>query len=127
MGNTVLRLQYRRILAFVTGRCIRFISGLDNQEQKKIKIIKNTKKHKTMKYAHNSMITVSAVLTGIAIGSVIGILFAPAKGRDTRKKLCRKMDEADDLTESLKEKFNKMVEEVKNEMEIAKEKAQKSF
>ena len=80
-----------------------------------------------MKYAHNSMITVSAVLTGIAIGSVIGILFAPAKGRDTRKKLCRKMDEADDLTESLKEKFNKMVEEVKNEMEIAKEKAQKSF
>ena len=46
------------------------------------------------------------VLAGAAIGSLIGILFAPDKGMDTRKKIIHKGEEyVDDLKEKLSEIF----------------------
>lgn len=42
-----------------------------------------------------------AALAGAAVGTVLGILFAPAKGSETRRQM---MDAADDLAETLKDK-----------------------
>jgi gas vesicle protein len=42
---------------------------------------------------------IAAAVAGIAAGSVLGVLFAPNKGKDTRKKI---KDKANDLAESVK-------------------------
>jgi gas vesicle protein len=44
-----------------------------------------------------------SALAGIATGTLIGILFAPDKGRDTRKKIVNKGEE---YADNLKEKVN---------------------
>lgn len=51
-----------------------------------------------------------AVLAGAAVGAAIGLLFAPEKGSDTRKKI---MDAADDLASNLKEKGTDIVNDLK--------------
>jgi gas vesicle protein len=50
---------------------------------------------------------VLGVLAGVAIGSVLGILFAPDKGSATRKKIVEKGGEYSDAVGN---KFNQMVE-----------------
>lgn len=63
---------------------------------------------------------IGALLLGAAIGGALGILFAPDKGSETRKKLAAK---GGDLTDGVKEKFNDFLEEVRKEMEAVKAKA----
>lgn len=56
------------------------------------------------------------VLAGVAAGAVLGILFAPAKGSKTRKKIAKKgMDYAEELTE----KLNGFMEEMTEKFESA--------
>jgi gas vesicle protein len=45
------------------------------------------------------------VLGGLAAGAVVGILFAPAKGADTRKKIQQK---GTDYADNLKDKFENL-------------------
>ena len=59
------------------------------------------------------------ILGGLAIGTVLGILFAPAKGCETRKNIA---DKSSDLAESLKDSSGKLsnvisqtINELKNE------------
>jgi gas vesicle protein len=73
-----------------------------------------------MENSNNSGKLIGALLVGAAIGGVLGILFAPDKGSETRKKIA---GQTDDLTESLKDKFNVLLEEAKKEFACAKEKA----
>ena len=58
-------------------------------------------------------------LAGVAAGLAIGLLFAPEKGEETRRKIGEKYN---DLADSWKEKFNDMVRGVKDEYNAAKEK-----
>ena len=60
---------------------------------------------------------VSALLFGAAVGSLIGILFAPDKGSETRKKISSK---GNDLTDAVKEKFDAIVDKFKKEVEDVK-------
>jgi gas vesicle protein len=49
-------------------------------------------------------------LAGAAIGAIAGILFAPDKGTETRRKISRKSSE---LGDSLKHSFNDFIDSVK--------------
>lgn len=49
-----------------------------------------------------------ALGAGLAIGGVLGILFAPEKGSETRKKIS---DQGKKLADKVKHKFNKGKEE----------------
>ena len=73
-----------------------------------------------MENSNDSGKVIGALLIGAAIGGVLGILFAPDKGSKTRRKI---FNTGEDLTDSLKEKFNTLLEEAKKEFEAAKAKA----
>jgi len=57
------------------------------------------------------------VLVGTAAGAVLGALFAPAKGSDVRKRICKK---GECETDSLKEKFNAFVDAISEKFDKAK-------
>lgn len=73
-----------------------------------------------MEQTNNSGKVIGSLLLGVVIGGVLGILFAPDKGSETRKKISGKTD---DFTKGLKEKFNVFLDETKKEVEAEKEKA----
>jgi gas vesicle protein len=62
---------------------------------------------------------ISALVLGAVIGAGLGILFAPDKGSETRKKILSKSGGLGDI---LKEKFNEFLVEGKTDAEIAEKK-----
>jgi len=58
------------------------------------------------------------VLGGVAAGALLGILFAPAKGSETRKKIASK---GGDFADSIKEKFDEVIQTISEKFEKVKE------
>lgn len=63
---------------------------------------------------------VLGVLAGVAVGAIAGILFAPEKGSETRKKMIGK---GEDYFDELKDKFNSYIDTVTEKLETAQDDA----
>ena len=61
---------------------------------------------------------ITGVLTGIAAGAVLGILLAPDKGSETRKKIAKK---GNDLSGSVKDGFNRLGENINTKYQNIKD------
>jgi len=59
---------------------------------------------------NNNAMVAGALLAGVAIGGILGILFAPAKGSETRKKFTRKSNE---IKDDIKARYDELVAETK--------------
>ncbi len=71
--------------------------------------------------SNDSSKLIGAIIIGVAIGGALGILFAPDKGSETRKKISTK---GNDLTNAIKDKFGEFVDKFKRELETAQDDAQ---
>ena len=60
------------------------------------------------------------VMAGAAAGAILGILFAPEKGPETRRRISTK---SSDVAESLKSKFNDLVDNIASKFDSAKAEA----
>ena len=58
------------------------------------------------------------VLAGVAVGAVLGVLFAPDKGWNTRKRILKK---GEDLTEDLRDKFEEFIDSLSVKADEVKE------
>lgn len=67
------------------------------------------------------------LLIGFSAGLLVGILFAPAKGSETRETISRRgrelKDKFNDLVDSMSEKFSSMEDEAAEWVEKGKQKA----
>ncbi len=63
---------------------------------------------------------VLGALAGLAAGALLGILFAPEKGKVTRKKI---VDKSEDYLGEVKVKFNVLIDELNRKMDLTKAKA----
>lgn len=62
------------------------------------------------------------VLAGVAAGALMGILFAPDKGAETRRKIVEK---GEDYVDGLQKKFNDLLDDLTEKMDATKAKAEK--
>lgn len=61
----------------------------------------------------------AALAAGMAVGAVLGVLFAPGKGSETRKKM---KEEGRKMADDMKDKFSKGMEKLNEVKEGLKEK-----
>lgn len=64
---------------------------------------------------------VLGTLAGLAIGGILGILFAPEKGSVTRQQI---MDKGNDYADELKSKYNEFADTISEKLHSAKDFAQ---
>lgn len=58
------------------------------------------------------------LVAGVTAGALLGILYAPAKGKDTRKKISKK---GEDVIDAIKEKFDEVLEGISEKYQEVKE------
>lgn len=72
-----------------------------------------------MEDSNNTGKIIGALLVGVAVGGLLGVLFAPDKGSVTRRKLLSKGEDLKDaVSEKLSGMMNRTQEEVENQEAI---------
>ena len=72
------------------------------------------------------MSTIKTLLIGIGVGTVLGILYAPAKGEETRRKLARRGNDLRDRFNDLKDSINEKLDDFRDNVnEMAYEELEK--
>jgi len=66
----------------------------------------------------NSGKVLLGVLAGVAAGALLGVLFAPGKGSNTRKKIYKK---GEDYADGLKEQFDEFYKSISQKIKEAKD------
>ncbi|WP_293875656.1 YtxH domain-containing protein [Flavobacterium sp.] len=70
----------------------------------------------------NASKVVLGVLGGIAVGAIAGVLFAPDKGTETRKRIMKKgSDYSNDLKNKFEDLYGNITNKYENVMDDAKE------
>lgn len=72
----------------------------------------------------NTATVLAGILAGAAAGLVLGVLFAPEEGKETRRKLKAK---ANDLKDQALDEYEKVSEKVKSEYGSLSEKAKENI
>jgi gas vesicle protein len=67
---------------------------------------------------------VAGLLAGLAVGTVLGILFAPEKGSDTRKKIAKK---GKNSLDDLKNKYNDAIDHLTSKLDYVKNQGMKIY
>ena len=67
---------------------------------------------------------VVGILAGVAVGALVGVLFAPDKGSETRRRIVEK---GDDSMEDMKDKLEDLLNSFAEKCECAKEDMQKIY
>lgn len=68
--------------------------------------------------------TAAGVLLGVGVGALLGVLFAPAKGTKTRKRM---MDKGQNYADELKGKFDELYNDVSNKYDSFLEEAKSTI
>lgn len=63
------------------------------------------------------MKTVNKILIGVAVGAVLGILYAPNKGSITRRKLSRTGNDLRESLNDLKDAINEKIDSLKEDID----------
>ena len=68
--------------------------------------------------------TAAGVLLGVGVGALLGVLFAPAKGTKTRKRI---MDKGQNYADELKVKFDDLYQDVSDKYDSFLEEAKSTI
>ncbi|MEX1002616.1 MAG: YtxH domain-containing protein [Crocinitomicaceae bacterium] len=68
-----------------------------------------------MKNSNNTGKIIGAALAGVAIGGVLGILFAPDKGSETRRKL---LEKGADLKDLIQDKIARAIDQINPDQQL---------
>ena len=68
--------------------------------------------------------TAAGVLLGVGVGALLGVLFAPAKGTKTRKRI---MDKGQNYADELKGKFDDLYQDVSDKYDSFLEEAKSTI
>jgi len=63
------------------------------------------------------MSTVNKLLVGVAVGAILGVLYAPDKGSITRRKLSRTGDDIRDRFNDLKDSINDKIDNLRDDVD----------
>ena len=62
------------------------------------------------------MSTIKTLFIGVTVGAVLGILYAPAKGSETRRKLSRQGDDLKNRFNELRDSFNDKLDDFRDDV-----------
>jgi gas vesicle protein len=77
-----------------------------------------------MENSNKAINQVGSFLIGTLIGGIIGVLFAPRKGSDTRQQI---LDSGENITDTIKDKYGNLVKLVNQEITDVKNMASEAI